>query len=57
MTKNELIKELMKCEGVEIITVRPNQTVEIAVWENATYPYDKITDGPKLILNITLDKE
>jgi hypothetical protein len=57
MTKAELIAELREYAGVEEIDVRPNQTVEIAVCDGASYPYDKINDGPCIILRIHLDKQ
>ena len=50
----KLVTELSKREGVEKVDVAPHtQTVEIAVCEGATYPYDKMMTGPCIILIVT----
>ena len=50
----ELVAELSRREGVERVNVAPHtQTVEIAVCEGATYPYDKMMTGPCIILIVT----
>lgn len=52
-TTKELMEELSLREGVEKIVVAPHtQQVEVAVNEGSNYPYDKIHDGPCIVLLI-----
>lgn len=54
-TTKELVEELSQREGIEKIVVVPHtQTVEVAVHDKTTgqYPYDKICEGPCIILKV-----
>jgi hypothetical protein len=49
----DLVEELSKREAVQRIDVAPHtQKVEIAVSESGKFPFDKIFEGPQIILRV-----
>lgn len=53
VSTKDLVEELSKREAVQRIDVAPHtQKVEIAVSESGKFPFDKIFEGPQIILRI-----